>query len=97
MNEFPSNPRVPDLQKLIFATFRVSAEEAHRLATELLPLLDAPGTTGADQPLNWAFHVKQELAKKLPWRSDAERVRFHLDEALAKPCTCAKLSKQLFE
>jgi len=86
VNEFPPSPSAPDLQKVIFATFRVSAAEAHRLANELLPLLDTPETTGADLPLNWGFHVKQELAEKLPWRSDAERVRFQLDRALGKPC-----------
>src|SRR2546425_8859049 len=80
----PSATLVNALKGLILETFELSAEEARLLASSMV----ASGEWGSDSDpapiLDWSFRVKQELGEKLRWRSEAERERFRLDQALSK-------------
>src|SRR6266446_4336635 len=84
MNTPLSPTIVSALKGLILETFEVSAEEARALAFGLV----ASGDWGSDSDpapiLDWSYRVKQELGEKLRWRSEAERERFRLDQALSK-------------
>src|SRR5438270_9125493 len=84
MSASPSPVLVSALKGLILQTFEISAEEAHAIASGMV----ASGEWGSDSDpasiLDWSYRVKQELGEKLRWKSEPERERFRLDEALSK-------------
>jgi hypothetical protein len=97
MSQEPPPVLVIALKGSILDIFDISDEGARVLATKIA----ATGEWGTDEnpssALDWQYRLKQELGEKLPWRSEAARERFRLDEALSRhlrPPTFNKLILQ---
>src|SRR5215468_4556977 len=93
MNETPSTVLISALKGLILESFAISANDALKLAVTMAASGDW-GTDSDPAPIfDWSFRVRAELGQKLPWKSQAERERFRLDQALSKHLKPAALSE----
>jgi len=82
MSPFPITPLVRDVQRLIVQTFVVSDELALDYAAELVALAEDWGSPEAARQHDWPYRIKKDLGetKKLPWRSEAQRLKFESEQ-----------------
>lgn len=84
MSEESPNVLVMALKGSLLEIFDIPDKEARALAMKMAASGDWGTEENPASACDWPHRLKQELGEKLPWRSEAVRERFRLDEALTR-------------
>ena len=78
MSIFPITPLVRQVQHLILETFDITEQQAEDYAAEMVSLAEGWGSPEIAATMDWNYQIRNSLgeARKLPWRSQAEREKF---------------------